>query len=289
MSDIIIRATGEKLPIRLVFSDFTELANLIGSQHKAKAWSLSLLADTMIASSFLSASLKYPGSVSFQAKYSGDISLVQADTNPLGMVRANISEEECATLGEFEPALSPQLITVKKFSDKGQVLSEGIVEMVSPKLGPSLATYLIHSEQVKSAVMIESKWNDQDPSKLDYAYGYFIETFPDINKYELAELEENLLDITSLAEFRTEEGFDVEALFKKIFRLNTWTIHREIVPKAFCPCSVDRIEKSLLSLGVQGLQEIIDDSQDIEMKCDYCKRKYNVTLSKLNELRESLL
>lgn len=289
MSDKIIRATGEKLPIRLVVTDFTEVANIIGQQHQAKAWALTLLADTMVASSFLSASMKSQGSVSLQAKFSGDISFIQADTNPLGMVRANIPTQECAKIGEFEPALSPQLLTVKKFSHQGEILSEGIVEMPSAKMGPSLATYLLQSEQVKSAVMIESKWKDEDPTQLEYAYGFYIEAFPDINKFEMDELEEHIRSIKSLGEFHTEKGVDIEALLNRIFQLNTWQIHREIEPRAFCPCSMDRIEKSLISIGRQGLQEIIDDGEDIEMSCDYCKRKFQVELSKLESLRDSLL
>lgn len=289
MSDKIIRSTGEKLPIRLVVCDLTEVANDIGKRHGAKAWSLELLADTIIASSFLSAALKSPGSVSFQASFSGDISAVQADTNPLGLIRANISSQECQSLGEFEPALSPQLLKVKKFSNKGTILSEGIVEMANTKIAPSLATYLLQSEQVKSAVMIESKWKKSNSNELEYAYGFYVEAFPDINQYEMDELEENIREIVSLEKYKTTNGLDLDGLLQQIFKLNTWQIHREITPVAYCPCSPDKIEKSLISLGLDELQSIVDDGENIEMSCDYCKKKYNVTLDKLEELRDSLL
>jgi molecular chaperone Hsp33 len=289
MADQLIRATGESLPIRLVICDFTEIAQIVARQHQAQAWSMSLLADAMIASSFLSASMKHAGSVSFEARFSGDISSVHADTSPMGLVRATISSDECQKLKEFEPALSPQLLTIKKFSEKGKKLSEGIIEMPTQKIGPSLATYFLQSEQVKSAVYIESKWNEKDTTQLEFAYGFYIEAFPDITDLQMTFIEYQVRDIKSMVEFKTENGLDAKKLLTQICGDYPWTIHREILPTLYCPCSIERIEKSLVSLGIEGIQEIIDDGEAIEMVCEYCKEKYNIDLAHLEKLRSELL
>lgn len=62
--DRIIRATGQKTPFRLIVVDLTATMNEIGKQHNAKGFALKLLAENSIASIFLSASLKYAGTVS---------------------------------------------------------------------------------------------------------------------------------------------------------------------------------------------------------------------------------
>ncbi|MBR6317039.1 MAG: Hsp33 family molecular chaperone HslO, partial [Fibrobacter sp.] len=85
--DRIIRATGKKAPFRLIVVDLTATMNEIGKKHNAQGFALKLLAENSIASIFLSASLKFPGTVSFTTRFSGEITLVQSDSTPQGLVR----------------------------------------------------------------------------------------------------------------------------------------------------------------------------------------------------------
>ncbi|MBR2074813.1 MAG: Hsp33 family molecular chaperone HslO, partial [Fibrobacter sp.] len=175
--DRIIRATGKRTPFRLIVVDLTATMNEIGKMHNAQGFALKLLAENSIASIFLSASLKFPGTVSLTTRFGGEITLVQSDTTPQGLVRAMIPQPELAAVGGNEPALIPQSIRVVKLNEQGKRVHESIIEAPSVSMGQNLATYLLQSEQIRSAVGIEAAFNVQDPSKLDYAAGFYIEAF----------------------------------------------------------------------------------------------------------------
>ncbi len=177
--DRIIRATGKKTPFRLIVVDLTATMNEIGKKHNAQGFALKLLAENSIASIFLSASLKFPGTVSLTTRFGGEITLVQSDTTPQGLVRAMIPQPELQAVGGNEPALIPQSIRVVKLNEQGKRVHESIIEAPSVSMGQNLATYLLQSEQIRSAVGIEAAFNAQDPSKLDYAAGFYIEAFPE--------------------------------------------------------------------------------------------------------------
>src|SRR3712207_3319543 len=152
MSDKIIRATGEIAELRFVLIDATLAANTICDYHGARAFARILLGETVVSSLLLASGLKGNGTVQVKFQFSGDFSYATADSTPLGLVRGMIPAEDIKRIGEFEPLLSPQLMAVKKLSDKGAVISEGIVEMPTENVGPATAFYLMQSEQTKSAV-----------------------------------------------------------------------------------------------------------------------------------------
>ena len=51
-----------------------------------------------------------------------------------------------------------------------------------------------------------------------------------------------------------------------------------------CDCSKERIERALISIGKKDLQEMIDAGETIEVGCQFCNKKYHVTVEELREL-----
>jgi molecular chaperone Hsp33 len=282
--DIILRCTGEKAALRFVMIDLTTTANLIGQKHGAEAWALAAMAETAIASLFLSSALKSQGSVSVRAEFSGDISLVQADSTPMGLIRAMIPKEELDKIGDFELMLIPQLLKVKKTNEKGKQLSEGIVEMVSDRMGRNLATFLLQSEQVRSAVGIEARPNQQNPKVLDYAIGFMVEAFPDIDEKTTLIMEQCVTSLPALSEFFDGQYYDLRGLLDQLSGPFAVQIHREIVPQAYCPCSRERSLASLKSFGAKELKAMIDTGRDLEVICDFCRTNYQITPEELRNL-----
>ena len=54
--------------------------------------------------------------------------------------------------------------------------------------------------------------------------------------------------------------------------------------KFYCNCSKERIEKAIISIGKKDIQSMIDDGEDIEVKCHFCNTAYNYTVDELKEL-----
>jgi molecular chaperone Hsp33 len=284
MADLLLRSTGTIAPLRFITVDLTETANAIGKMHGAEAWTLNQLAEYSIASLFLSASLKYPGSVSIVAEYSGDISRVQADTTPAGLVRAMIPQDEIQKTGDFELLLAPQVMRVQKRDEHAKLLSEGIVNMVSTRSSQNTAVYLFQSEQLKTAVGIEARPNAEDPSKLDYAAGFYLEAFPDATEKHLIIMEQVVKELPPMSSFYKEGKFDVHELLDVLAGPVEYKIHQEVKPQPFCPCDKERTLKSVGALDSSELKSMLDENKSFEVVCDFCRTPYEITPDDLQGL-----
>ncbi|MGL1934337.1 MAG: Hsp33 family molecular chaperone HslO [Fibrobacterales bacterium] len=281
--DTIIRSTAEKAPFRVVVIDFTRTANKIGAIQGAEAWTLSLLAESSIASLMLSSSLKDNGTVSFKAEFSGDISYVMADSTPAGLVRAKIPHEEIDAAGDFELLLSPQTLRVKKYNKEAKLLSEGIVEMTHPEISKSLAAYYLNSEQTKSAVGIATKLKEGTTKELEYAVGFLVEAFPDIDDKTTAILEQVIVNMKPFDDFSTAEGYDIEGLLNELYGPFTPVIHATRDPVFQCFCSKDRSLNSLQALSKNDIADIVTKGEDTEIICDFCRTQYLFTPTEIEE------
>ena len=275
-SDKIIRATGKRSPFRLVIVDLTHTANEIGKKHGAKAYSLKLLSETAIASLFLSSGLKFPGTVSVRLKFSGDISLIQADSTPQGLVRAMIPQSEIREMNQFEPALLPQQFEVVKLNEEGKRVSQSFSDALEGSVGQNLANYLLQSEQVRSAVGIEAVFNKENSSVLDYAVGFMIEAYPDLSEKDIAIIEQVVLTLPAFRDFYKDSKFDLDAFVDTLKGPYDIDIVKEITPEAYCPCSRDKILDSLATLPEADLEALSKETNPLEIVCDFCRNKYDV-------------
>lgn len=282
--DRIIRATGKKTPFRMIVADMTATMNEIGKQHNAKGFALKLLAENSIASLFLSSGLKYAGTVTFTTSFAGEITKITSDSTPMGLVRAMIPQDELLTVGANEPAIVPQNISVIKLNEHGKRVHESIIEAPSISMGQNLATYLLQSEQVRSAVGIEAQFNKEDPSKLDYAAGFYIEAFPDLEEKDINLLEVIVQNLPKFHELQKPEGFDLDELLDQLRGPYDLDIVRELDPKAYCPCSKERTLATLASLKTEDLKDLRKDGKDLEVTCDFCRKKYTITMQDLDDL-----
>lgn len=279
--DRIIRATGTKTPFRLVVVDLTSTMNEIGKKHNAQGYALKLLAENSIASLFLSSGLKFAGTVSFTTKFSGEITTIQSDSTPMGLIRAMIPQSELQAVGANEPAAIPQNVDVVKINEHGKRVHESIIEASSLSMGQNLAMYLLQSEQVRSAVGIEARFNKEDPSKLDYAAGFYIEAFPDLEEKDINLLEVIVQNLPKFADLYKPEGFDLDELLDQLRGPYDIEVIREIEPKAYCPCSLERMISSVAALPLKDLEELEKDGEDLDVTCDFCRNKYKITLADL--------
>lgn len=282
--DRIIRATGKKTPFRLIVVDLTKTMNTIGKQHGAKGYALKLMAENSIASLFLSAGLKFPGTVSYTTNFGGEITMIQSDSTPQGLVRSMIPQNELLAIEGNEPALVPQTVKVVKLNEQGKRVHESIIEAPSVSMGQNLASYLLQSEQVRSAVGIEAAFNKEDPSKLDYAAGFYIEAFPDLEDKDINLIEVIVLNLPKFADMCKPEGFDLDELLDQLRGPYDIDIVKEIDPKAFCPCSQERMAATIATLPLKDLVELEKEGEDLDVTCDFCRSKYKITLKDLQDI-----
>ena len=282
--DRLIRATGSHVPFRLVLADVTKSAEEISKMYGASSEALKLLAETSLASLFLSSSLKFAGTVCVKVSFSGDISFTEADSTPQGLFRAMIPQDEIQKNKQYEPALSPQRFEVVTLDEHGKRVRESIIEAVSESMGRNLSVYMLQSAQTRSAVGIEARLNKNDPQKLDYAVGFYLEPFADIADDELAQLEKQIAKLPAFSEFFDGNQYNLNRLMEAISGEYPTTIVREIKPQPYCPCSKVRSLASLATIPTEDLQDLIQDGKNVELVCEFCRNKYIITPSEIQEI-----
>jgi len=289
--DRIVRATSDAAHFRLVLVDATRAAREISEKHEAKGYASQLLGETIASALLLASDLKGQGTVQLRFSLSGDISRVNADATPFGLVRAMIPRDEILRVGAFEPMLSPQTLRVIKLDRDGNRLSEGVVEMVDADISTSVGHYLKQSEQGIYALRVQAR-HDEAASGLKFAGGFLLEAFPGHTpaEWERVVAFAGSLDLAQHAR-PDGTGLHLGSLLEAFDAAFGIKIHREFEVEPFCPCTEQGVLRALSSLGRQGLESLFLENRDAEMFCEFCRKRYIVTvpqiLTLLNEAEEA--
>ena len=63
----------------------------------------------------------------------------------------------------------------------------------------------------------------------------------------------------------------------------------ERTPVAYrCSCSRDRVERALISMGVEELEDLLAEQGGCELGCQFCDKTYTFTAGELEALLETM-
>ena len=153
----------------------------------------------------------------------------------------------------------------------------GTVELQSGEIGNDLAYYLAKSEQTASGVAV-GVFVRPDGS-VDAAGGYLVQLLPGLEDDEIAEIEARLAGLPHPTRL-IQEGTPPEGVLERVFPEGWELLDR--YPVAFrCPCSRERFESAIVSLGEAEIQRIIDEEENdaTEVVCHFCNQAYHYTAS----------
>lgn len=157
----------------------------------------------------------------------------------------------------------------------------GVVPLTTGEIARDLAYYLLHSEQVPSAVAL-GVYSDPD-NTVTAAGGYLVQRLPRATDQEIDRVEENIRRMslptdlirrgTSPKEILLDalQGFELKFLEEKPLRFH-------------CPCSRDRVTGVLVALGPGELESLVRRDRQVEIKCEFCGRPYTFSPQQLREL-----
>jgi molecular chaperone Hsp33 len=151
----------------------------------------------------------------------------------------------------------------------------GTVELQSGEIGNDLAYYLAKSEQTASGVAV-GVFVRPDGS-VDAAGGYLVQLLPGLQDDEIAEIEARLAGLPHPTRL-IQEGTAPEGVLERVFP-DGWEL-LDRYPVAFrCPCSRERFESAIVSLGEAEIQRIIDEEENeaTEVVCHFCNEAYHYT------------
>jgi molecular chaperone Hsp33 len=151
----------------------------------------------------------------------------------------------------------------------------GTVELQTGEVGEDIAYYLARSEQTPSAVGL-GVFVLPDGS-VSAAGGFLIQLLPGLDELEVAAIEKEIAELphpTTLI----RDGVAPEEVLTRVFSSRYQLLDRYGVTFG-CPCSRERFEAALVTLGREELVRIVEEEENevTELICHFCNEAYHFT------------
>lgn len=159
---------------------------------------------------------------------------------------------------------------------------QGMTELLSGEIGDDLAYYLLQSEQVPSAVGVGVFV--QPDGSVSAAGGFLVQLLPGLAEEEIADIEREIAMLPHPT-LLIRQGVTPEALLERIFPAGYELLDR--YPVRFrCPCSQERFEAAIVSLGSAEIARIIEeeDQPTTEVVCHFCNEAYYFTPAQMQQI-----
>ena len=159
----------------------------------------------------------------------------------------------------------------------------GQCQLQTGEIAEDLTYYFATSEQIPSAVGLGVLMNKNNTVR--QAGGFIIQLMPFTSDEIIEKLEKRIAEIDSVT-MMLERGLTPEGILEEI--LGDFGLEiTDKIPAAFvCDCSKERVSRALSTLSKKDLDDIINDGESIEVKCQFCNKAYEFSVEELKELRK---
>ncbi|MBD8070997.1 Hsp33 family molecular chaperone HslO [Bacillus sp. PS06] len=289
MSDYLIKALAFDGQVRAYALRTTETVAEAQRRHQTWATASAALGRSMTAGVMLGATLKGEDKITIKVEGGGPIGVILVDANAKGEVRGYVTNPqvnfELNAHGKLDVrravGTEGTLTVVKDLGMREQF--SGQVPIVSGELGDDFTYYLVSSEQVPSSVGVGVLVNPDE--SILAAGGFLIQLLPGTKEETITEIENKLKTIPAISKL-IEKGLTPEEILYEILGKDNVKIIDRMDVEFKCPCSRERIENALISLGNQELQEMIEEDGKADAQCHFCNENYHFTKEQLIELKE---
>ncbi|WP_111413893.1 Hsp33 family molecular chaperone HslO [Billgrantia lactosivorans] len=241
-----------------------------------------LLGELLAAVALLTDTVKLDGILSIEVRGQGALSLLMAESNPGGELRAIARVAEDATLpaGEagFRELVGDGHIVITLDPREGNRY-QGIVALDHDSLAGCLEAYFSQSEQLPTRL-----WLRADARR---AGGLLLQRLPDASQNQDDDAWERTVQLART--LTTEEllGLDQRELLQRLYHEETVRVFEPKPLRFGCTCSRQRIGDALLTLGGDELREVLAEQGEIETQCHFCHTHYRFSRREIEALLDS--
>lgn len=161
----------------------------------------------------------------------------------------------------------------------------GTVPITSGEIAEDFTNYFATSEQ-KPTVIALGVLVDKDG--VESAGGYVITLMPDATEEEIKKIE-NAIENTESMSKMLDDKLSLQDIAKIVSGDdNIKIIEENIIPAYECNCSREKMERGLISVGKNELQNIIEEDGKADIECRFCNKKYSFTKEQLESLLKNM-
>lgn len=287
MSDYIVRATAAESQVRAFAATTRDVVETARASHNTSPVATAALGRLLTAGALMGTMMKNEQDLlTIQIKCDGPIGGLTVTADIGGNVKGYVDNPNVmlppSAKGKLDVANALGLGVLSVIKDMG--LKEpyiGQTILTTSEIAEDLTYYFATSEQVPSSVGLGVLMEKDNTVK--QAGGFIIQVMPFVEDAVVDRLEANIAKLDPVTTM-LDKGMSPEEILETVLE-GMDVEYTDTLPAQFaCNCSKKRVEKALISIGKEDIQEMIDEGKDIEMHCHFCNTSYQFSVDELKEI-----
>ncbi|QHZ98241.1 Hsp33 family molecular chaperone HslO [Pasteurella multocida] len=239
-----------------------------------------LLGEMMVATSLLTATLKFEGDITVQVQGDGPLKLALVNGNhqqqirALARLQADVSDD--MSLAQL---VGKGVLVITIAPTEGERY-QGVIALDKPTITACLEDYFVRSEQLQTQLIIRAGEFEGQP----VAAGMLLQIMPDGSGSP-----EDFEHLATLAATVKEEelfGLTAEELLYRLYHEERVEIFPSQPISFFCGCSQERSGAALLLISDEELDEVLaEHNGTIDMQCECCGTHYFFNKAAIMQLK----
>ncbi|MBE3180066.1 Hsp33 family molecular chaperone HslO [Enterobacter cloacae complex sp. P3B] len=279
--DQLHRYLFEQFAVRGELVTVSETWKQILENHNYPLPVQTLLGELLVATSLLTATLKFAGDITVQLQGDGPMTLAvingnnQQQMRGVARVQGDVPEN-----ADLKTLVGNGYLVITISPEEGERY-QGVVGLEGDTLAACLEDYFMRSEQLPTRLFIRTGEVDGQPA----AGGMLLQVLPaqdaQTNDFEhLATLTETI---------KAEELFNLSAtdVLWRLYHEEEVTVYDPQSVEFKCTCSRERCAGALKTLPDEEIDSIMAEDGEIDMHCDYCGTHYVFNSMDIAEIRNN--
>ncbi|EOB1206603.1 Hsp33 family molecular chaperone HslO [Photobacterium damselae subsp. damselae] len=228
-----------------------------------------LLGELLVATSLLTATLKFEGSITVQLQGDGPVSLAvingDHDQKLRGVARF---EGEIPTTNNIHELMGKGYLVITITPTKGERY-QGVVGLEGDTLAECLESYFKNSEQLKTRILLRTGEFEGQAK----AAGMLLQILPDEqgNEGDFEHLEA----LTETVKDEELFGLDAQDVLYRLYHQEEVKLFEPQPVSFFCGCSRERSASAIRSIDRAEVDAIVAQEGKVSLHCDYCGTSYD--------------
>ena len=285
-TDWLVKATAADKTVRALTAVTTGLVEEARARHQTAPTASAALGRALTAGLLLGSMLKEDETLSLQFLGNGPLRGILVDVNARGEVRGFVYHPRThlpIRHGKLDVggAVGAGTLTVIRAQPWAKEPYRSILPLVSGEIGSDIAHYLLHSEQVPSAVSLGVFV--QPDETVAAAGGFVVQVMPGASADAIAQLEANVAQAKPVSQM-VSEGATPQVILSQVLSGFGPVVVGEFPVRFACRCNRERVLGVLVALGRAEIEDLLVKEGQAVVTCEFCDEQYTVSREELAAL-----
>lgn len=272
MNDHLARAMAAKGKLRAVACVTTSVVNDICFLQGCSPVVSVALGRAVSGAALLGSTLKQGQRLAIKFEGNGPMQKLIAEADWDGALRATVGVPDAVAESVPDALGRAGFLTVTKDLGLKEPYS-GMVQLYTSEIAQDLAYYLADSEQIPSAVGLGVSLAPD--GQVAVAGGFLIQSLPPSDESAVEQVMTRIEQLPPLTTLLAG-GTSPTALLEQLLEGLEYNLLESTDLSFRCGCSLDKVERALLSLGKEELERLMVEQGSAEVTCEFCRRQYRL-------------